>query len=388
MRGTEARAPRGIAGGGRWMTADNASVDLLASRASPVTPVEAPADRLTKKKAVTLKDVASAAGVSLATASFVLSGRDGSQSSGSEATKRKVRAAAKKLGYTPNRYARAMRTGKSNAIVLALGTISDPWGHALTRAVRTAALPKNLSTVVLTDDTWYAFLTGYASDAALVSGVDHQADGIERTRTLARSGIEIVALSDVLDAEGFDVISSSALPAITKAYRRLRTRHPSVAMLTRTRSQDSTHPHAARTRAFLDAARAWGDDPSAQNLVRSAGASRADTYAFCLDLLMRKDRPTAVIAMSAHLAQNLAFAASKLGVRVPEDLEIISMGTIAEAQNAGEAISHYGVSNVFDRMAGIVVGRALARQDAPYRRHVFEWEFFEGATTLPAAPAV
>ena len=43
---------------------------------------------------ITLSDVAREAGVSIATASFVLSGRGGSRSAGSPATKAKVRAAA------------------------------------------------------------------------------------------------------------------------------------------------------------------------------------------------------------------------------------------------------------------------------------------------------
>ena len=46
------------------------------------------------RAAVTLADVAREAGVSLATASFVLSGRGGARSAGSAATKAKVRAAA------------------------------------------------------------------------------------------------------------------------------------------------------------------------------------------------------------------------------------------------------------------------------------------------------
>ena len=67
---------------------------------------------------VTLADVARAAGVSLATASFVLSGRGGSRSAGSAETKKKVRAAAAELGYVPNRHAQAMRTGRGGGVVL------------------------------------------------------------------------------------------------------------------------------------------------------------------------------------------------------------------------------------------------------------------------------
>src|SRR5699024_7344662 len=89
--------------------------DIAMSRTDqdPRTSVLVPAHRGT----VTLADVARAAGVSLATASFVLSGRGSSPSAGSAATKEKVRAAAAELGYVPNRHAQAMRTGRGGGIV-------------------------------------------------------------------------------------------------------------------------------------------------------------------------------------------------------------------------------------------------------------------------------
>ena len=42
-----------------------------------------------------------------------------------------MRAAADELGYVPNRNAQAMRTGRGGGIVLALGTLGDPWGVQL-----------------------------------------------------------------------------------------------------------------------------------------------------------------------------------------------------------------------------------------------------------------
>src|SRR5690625_3985949 len=85
---------------------------------------------------ITLSDVAREAGVSIATASFVLSGRAGAPSAGSPQTKAKVRAAAERLGYVPNRNAQAMRTGRGGGIVLALGVIADPWSVGLAEQVR------------------------------------------------------------------------------------------------------------------------------------------------------------------------------------------------------------------------------------------------------------
>ncbi|MFM9872481.1 MAG: LacI family DNA-binding transcriptional regulator [Fimbriimonadaceae bacterium] len=68
----------------------------------------------TKPKRITLKDVAHEAGVSIQTVSHVLSGNP--TVSLPEITRQKVKDAAEKVGYQPNRHAQAIRGGKTNLI--------------------------------------------------------------------------------------------------------------------------------------------------------------------------------------------------------------------------------------------------------------------------------
>jgi len=72
------------------------------------------------EKRVTLRDVAAAAGVSRATAGFVLSDAPGIAIS--EATRQRVRETAKDLGYVPHSIARALREGSSRIIVLTINS--------------------------------------------------------------------------------------------------------------------------------------------------------------------------------------------------------------------------------------------------------------------------
>jgi len=67
---------------------------------------------------VTLRDVATAAGVSRATAGFVLSDAPGVAIS--EATRERVRETARGLGYVPHGIARALREGSSRIVVLSI----------------------------------------------------------------------------------------------------------------------------------------------------------------------------------------------------------------------------------------------------------------------------
>ena len=76
-------------------------------------------------KRATLRDVATASGVSRATVSLVL--RDSPNMSISPATRERVRQAARDLGYVPHGIARALREGSSRIVVLSVDSGFD--GH-------------------------------------------------------------------------------------------------------------------------------------------------------------------------------------------------------------------------------------------------------------------
>lgn len=76
---------------------------------------------------ITSSDVAQAAGVSRATVSYVLNGNTGQ--SISAATRGRVLAAARTLGYTPSTAARTLRRGRSDLVLMLLPP--EPLGRAL-----------------------------------------------------------------------------------------------------------------------------------------------------------------------------------------------------------------------------------------------------------------
>lgn len=83
------------------------------------------------RKRVTLKDVAKAAGVSLASASYAVN-KAGSLG---EDTRAHILKVADKLGYRQNMAARATRTGKSGAIGFVLPDMSNPFFPSLAQAI-------------------------------------------------------------------------------------------------------------------------------------------------------------------------------------------------------------------------------------------------------------
>lgn len=98
--------------------------------------------------ASSIKDVAEKAGVSIATVSRVLAGKGYI----SDDARAKVEAAAKELGYRPNRVARNLRAQKSNVIGLLLSDIRNPFFSEISRAVEAVAMKAGYSVLMCNTD--------------------------------------------------------------------------------------------------------------------------------------------------------------------------------------------------------------------------------------------
>lgn len=83
----------------------------------------------------TVKDIAAAGGVSVATVSNVLNDRPNVGA----ATRQRVLRIAQQLDYRPNRAAQAMRTGRTRAIGLVLPDLTNPFFPELAQAVENTA---------------------------------------------------------------------------------------------------------------------------------------------------------------------------------------------------------------------------------------------------------
>ena len=91
--------------------------------------------KISKTKKITVKDVAKASGVSVATVSYVLN----NSGSVGDAVKERVRQVVKELGYRPNQSAKAMRTGKTQTLGLILPDLCNPFFPELAQSVENAA---------------------------------------------------------------------------------------------------------------------------------------------------------------------------------------------------------------------------------------------------------
>ena len=117
----------------------------------------------------TIKDIATAVGVSVATVSNVLNGKPNA----GRIIRKKVLHAAKQLGYRPNRAAQAMRTGRTRAIGLVLPDLTNPFFPELAQAVENTA--RSLGLLVCLIDS-QGRVDGESDGFALL--MQHAVDGV------------------------------------------------------------------------------------------------------------------------------------------------------------------------------------------------------------------
>ncbi len=323
-----------------------------------------------------MKMVAERAGVSVATVSFVLSGRRGRQAAASSTTVARVRAAAADLGYRPNQAARAIRTGRSGLVLLSLHQLDDPWCQSVSRAVNAASAGRQLQPLILADGDWGEVLDGQPVDVAFLD--DGTAADLPRIRGLVGRGLRLVVFSDTLEPDGFDVISSPQRPGCELAITYLLSRHTRIACLA---GSDPARPGWHREQAYLDGLAAAGLRMPADYLQRYP-RDQAGAYEAALRLLDRDDPPTAVFASSDFAAMITINVALRLGFSVPADCVVVGVGNTEQGRLMHPSLTSVGPSDDFyDRLARLIIAIAEDPAQHPPTRHDFPWSLHLRAST-------
>lgn len=312
---------------------------------------------------VTLKQVAQAAGVSLASASYAINGAG----SVGEATREHVLKIAAELGYRPNQSAKAMKTGRTGAIGLILPDLTNPFFPSLAQGVIQAARAHGYS-VFLTD-------TGgsvEAEERAVGLMIDHGVDGlvwfpIADAAPVERliEGVPTVVLDRNLP--GYDVIQADyAEGGRLAAEHLIAAGHVDIGVI--------SGPHAASSaRQRAEAAIA---------VVRERGALAWHVHnAFSLDLepavveALERRCATAVIAGADLIAIGVMRHVRAMGLSIPDDVSVVGFDDIPWAQLHTPALTTIDMP-VEDMAAAAVetLVRRMAHRGEPRRRVVFNVE--------------
>lgn len=314
-------------------------------------------------KRVTRGDVARAAGTSEAVVSYVVN--NGPRPVASE-TRRRVLQAIETTGYRPNTIAKALASGSSGALGLVVPDIANPFFAALGRAIEDEVFASGR--VLLVGNS----AESGEREARLVSSfIERQVDGLlyvgvghhAHVEQALSAGVPVVVLdrydptlgvaSVVVDNFEGAVIATQHL--IDHGYRRIATVAGPSALFT------AVERIGGWRKALKSAGLPNGDDLLVQAPFNRAGGYEAASGLFDTNM------PDAVLVASEQQAIGLLAAAAERGIRVPEDVAMISFDGTDESRFSTPPLTT--ITQPFGEIARYAV--ALARPlDADETKHL------------------
>ena len=279
------------------------------------------------RKHVGIRDVAAAAGVSVTTVSHVLN--DTPHTRTSDETKSRVREAATRLGYQPNRLARGLRTQASGMVGLLTEEIATtPHAGRIILGAQEEASRHNLTLAIINSTLRPGPDIGPAEIQAFL---DRQADGIIYA-TVYHDVVDVPeqmhAVPSVLigardrDGEVPSIMPDERAGAASVVDLLVRTGHRRIAFAATSIDVPATR---GRLQGYRDGMLAAGLDPDA--FVVEAESEAAGGYEATMGLLddgrASADRPTAVFCYNDRMAMGAYRAAAELGLSVPADVSIV-----------------------------------------------------------------
>ncbi len=275
--------------------------------------------------AVTIREVAARAGVSVGTVSNVLNDR----ANVTPDVVARVRAAITELGYVRNDAARQLRAGRSRGIGLVVLDIGNPFFAAVARGAEQRAAEEGLVVLLgsseqdrAREDAYLDLFREQRVNGVLVSPASDDLAALER---LAASGIPVALVDREAAGSGF---ASVAVDDEEGGY--LATAH--LLGLGRRRIAFVGGPMTTRQVAdrLAGARRAVGNAPGATLEVHeTAGTTVLHGRAAGEELRGRPERPDAVFAANDLVAVGVLQALTLLGgVRVPDDIALVGYDDI------------------------------------------------------------
>ena len=329
------------------------------------------------RRRVTLQDVAQEAGVSPVTVSYVISGRLDGPSRISSATQQRVLAAAERLDYVPNQSARNLRRRATRRVCLSLPRLGVPAYDAVAESLQTAAaengyhLIVNISRDREGEEAVVRQVRGGLSDALILMLEEARGELAPMLGALARSEVGVVAFSNALAPDGYDVVRDTDLEACYEGVRHLIGKgHARIACLALRVGNGQRH---SRVTSYFRALEEHGL-PVDMTLVRDGAETRQLAYGVTRDLLELPEPPTAIFACTDVAALSAMQAVRDAGLRVPQEVAVVGAGNIIEGELASPPLTTVGPDeHDYRDVWGLLYTRFRSKEPRPGRVVTKPW---------------
>jgi LacI family transcriptional regulator len=266
----------------------------------------------------TIRDVAQAAGVSVATVSRVYNGSILVR----EETGLRVREAATRLGYVPHGAARSLITSRTNTIGVLLPDLYGEFFSEVIRGIDQASQKQGYHLLLSSShdqrDTFEAALRSMRGrvDGLIVMWPEMDAETAVRNLP---AGFPVVLLNAAADPDTFDVIRIANFDgAYAMVCHLLDLGHRRIAII---KGAEGNFDAAERLRGYRTALADAGVAP-ATALEVTGDFNEAAGFRAAEELLRGQPRPTAIFAANDAMAIGALSALREAGLRVPDDVAV------------------------------------------------------------------
>lgn len=331
----------------------------------------------------TSRDVAAAAGVSVATVSYVMNERTDRRIS--DATRDRVLQAARELGYAPNHAAQNLRRRRTQQVCLVVGGIGNPANDLLSRSLHTEAENAGYGVITVVVDSASSanrlisrFRQGFVDGALFTTGLRWFSE--DDFAALAARGLPIVTMNNFVTPRGFDVVRAPEGPPCEEALEYLvASGRRRIAFLGHrgevAEFGESGNTVNERLNAYLDVLKRHGRTDDEWIIVDGAD-DRLSGYEAAAALLQRRQRPDAIFSASSRAAISAIWAARDAGLNLPDELAVIGVGNLPEAQITRPPLSIVGPEHQdFTEAAQLLLDRVGSDQPIEGREVTTPWTF-------------
>lgn len=273
-----------------------------------------------------IKDVARDAGVSTATVSRVMSGRDPV----SGEMRERVLGSARKLDYRPNALAKSLRMEATGTLGLVVSNVMNPFFTAVARAVEDAAAERGYSVIIGNADEDPDKEARYV-DVLLQKRVDGFVVSPARDESpllgeVAVSGTPLVFVDRSIEGLDVPVVRADGRRAVSQLVEYLvRLGHTSLAIIS---GPEGVVSGRERLEAFLEAAEQAGL-PIGSECIRPGSFRRESGAVAMKELLDLPEPPTAVFAANNLMALGALQSIRTSGLSIPGDISVASFDDVS-----------------------------------------------------------
>lgn len=319
---------------------------------------------------VTIHDVAKRAGVGSITVSRVIN----NSGYASEETRQRVLEAVKEMGYVPNRLASSLRSNRTNVLALVMTDITNPFFTVAARGVEDVANKAGYTVIFCNTDEdkekerkYVEILMQNRVDGIVLVPSSSDSESVE---TLQQNGKPVVVIDRRITEKQVDQVRCDSVAGAVQLTQLLITLgHRRIALLN---GPQNVSTASDRLVGFNRALAAAGIDPSKQ-VVISGAFTRESGREMTRQVLEMSPRPTALFAANNFIALGALSALESAGVRVPEDLAMVTFDDLPESLVVSPflTVAAQPVYEMAARAAEMLVNRLAGKGSESFEEIVF-----------------